>query len=456
MNIIIIGEGKVGFALTEQLSSEGHDIVVIDNRQAALRNSADMQDVRTLQGNGATADVLLDAGVEKADLVIAVTGTDEMNVMCCMMAKRLGARHTIARVRNPEYAKQMYLINDMLGLSMSVNPESSAAREISRLIRFPSATKIDTFVRGRVEIIELPINKDCPMVNLSLYEIYRKWQIKVLVCAVERENAVYIPNGAFVLRAGDRINLTGTAENISNFLRALGMLTKRGRDVMLVGGSRIAYYLAGYLENAGMSVKIIEQDEKRCMELAEKLPEAEIICGDGTDQELLDEEGMEEADAFVALTGIDEENIILSMYAKKRGAKKVIAKVDRLSFLEVLGEGTGIESVISPKAIATAQIVRYVRAMEQSVGSSMESLSSIVGGKAEAIEFRIGKNAKFTGVPLKQLRLKENLLIAAVVRKDVPIIPNGDTKMEIGDSVIVVTTLKKLHSINDIFSVGAL
>ncbi|MBQ4638875.1 MAG: NAD-binding protein, partial [Clostridia bacterium] len=260
----------------------------------------------------------------------------------------------------------------------------------------------------------------------------------------------------FVLRAGDRINLTGTAENISNFLKALRMLTKRGRDVMLVGGSRIAYYLAGYLENAGMSVKIIEQDEKRCMELAEKLPEAEIICGDGTDQELLDEEGMEEADAFVALTGIDEENIILSMYAKKRGAKKVIAKVDRLSFLEVLGEGTGIESVISPKAIATAQIVRYVRAMEQSVGSSMESLSSIVGGKAEAIEFRIGKNAKFTGVPLKQLRLKENLLIAAVVRKDVPIIPNGDTKMEIGDSVIVVTTLKKLHSINDIFSVGAL
>ncbi|MBC8535237.1 Trk system potassium transporter TrkA [Feifania hominis] len=449
MKIVIVGDGKVGYTLTEQLAKEGHDIVVIDSSQQALQNSMNSLDVIGIRGNGAALEVQMEAGVNRADLLIAVTSSDELNLLCCIVAKKIGARHTIARVRNPEYTKQLVLMKEEFGMSMFINPEFLAALEISRILRFPSASKIDSFAKGRVDLVEIKINENSPLDGYPLHTLYEKYKVKVLVCAVQRGERVFIPDGNFVLRSGDRISITASPAEIESFFRAIGIVSHKVRSVLIVGGGRITYYLARQLLELGMKVKIIEIDRARCDKLCEMLPDADIIHGDGTSEELLLEEGVENTDAFVALTDMDEENIILSMYAASKSQGKIVAKINRISFLEII-ENSGIESVISPKYLTANQIIRYVRALRNSLGSKVETLYRIVNNKAEALEFKVGERARVIGKTLTQLELKENLLIACIVRKGRIIIPRGSDQIEHGDSVIVVTTNSSLRDLDDI------
>lgn len=452
MNIVIVGEGKVGFTLTSQLSKQGHNVTVIDNRSTALRQSGNILDVFTVEGNGASYAVQMEAGVKNADLFIAMTGSDEVNILCCMVARQIGARHTIARVRHPDYNSQIAFYRDQLGLSLTVNPEMHAAREISRMLRFPSASNIHTFAGNRVEILETRIEQKSPLNGLALKEIYRRYQIKALVCAVERGEEVFIPTGDFILRAGDRAYITAPTTHIADFFRAIGLFKERVRNVMIIGGSRIAAYLSRMLPEMGMRVTLIEIDPKRAEALNEMLPKTTVLCGDGSDQELLLEEGLERADALVALTGIDEENILLGMFARAKGVPKVIVKVGRTSFLDVLDEQAGLDGVISPKQLTADRICTYVRAIENAMGSGVETMRSIVEGKAEALEFRVRQGAKHLNTPLRQINLKPGVLLCCVIRDNVPIICNGDTTILSNDRVIVMTTLKGLNEFSDIFA----
>ncbi len=453
MRIIIVGDGKVGFTLTERLAAEGHDLVVVDSNQATLSKLGNELDVITVHGNGATHAVLREAGAQQADLLIAVTSMDEINMLCCLVGKKTGARHTIARVRNPEYAAQLVLLKDELGLSFAVNPELLAADEIARLLRFPSAINIETFARGRVEIVEYRISDHSPLDGLSLRRIAESFKLHVLVCSVQRGDDVYIPTGDFVLRAGDHIHVTATPATMQAFFKKIGAHLHRTRDVIIIGGGRIAYYLAREMLELNVQVKIIESDENRANELSEKLPRALVIHGDGTDPNLLAEEGVDGSEAFVALTGMDEENILISLYAKTRTTGKVITKVDRLSFLPVIGD-LGLESLISPKAITANRIVQFVRAMQNSRGSNVETLHRLMDGRIEAVEFRIRDTARYLGTQLKNLPLNRNLLIGCIVRKGQTIIPGGNDHIEAGDGVVVIAADRMLNDYNDIFRAG--
>ena len=439
MKIVIVGDGKVGFALTQRLSAEGHDVVVIDNDITALQNASDTQDVICIQGNGAIFAVQQEAGVDKADLLIAATSRDEVNILCCVVAKKLGASNTIARVRNPEYAQQLHIMRDELQLSMIINPELAAASEITRVLAFPSALNVDAFAKGRAELVEVRIGENNPLQGQPLSALHTKFKVNALVCAVQRDDQVTIPGGDFVLQTGDKITLAAPRADMSAFFRTLGIWKNPVKNVMILGGGRVAYYLTRQLQDVGMQVKIIEMDEARCTEFCVAFPQAMVIHGDGTDQELLDEEGLAEMDAFVALTGIDEENIVISMYARSKGVEKVITKIDRLTFLDIF-HSMGIDSVISPKYITADQIVRYVRVMQNSLGSNVETLSRIVNNRIEALEFRVRDNISFLNTPIRQLKLKPNLLIACIIRKGRFIVPRGSDWIESGDAVIVVTT----------------
>lgn len=449
MKIVIVGNGKVGHTLAEQLSREDHDIVLVDNNSKALKNTLDVLDVIGIQGNGASLSVQLEADVPKADILIAATSTDELNILSCMVAKKLGVKHSIARVRNPEYRDQLIFMKEELGLSMSINPEFAAAMEISRILRFPSAIKVEPFARGNVELVEIKLSLDNPLNGLPLSRLYHKYRVKVLICAVQRKDQVIIPTGDFVLQAGDKITIAAAAKEMEAFFKALGILKNKIRSVMMIGGGKISYYLARELSAMGMEVKIVENDEKRCQALSDLLPDASIICGDGTDEELLNEEGIADVDAFVALTGLDEENIILSMYAAAKNVDKVITKINKISFVEIL-ENANIESVISPKLITANEIIRYVRAMQNSLGSNVETLHRIVDHRVEALEFRVRDNAKLIGIPLKDLELKDNLLIACIIRGNRVIIPGGGDEIHRGDSVVVVTMNQNFQDLNDI------
>lgn len=453
MQIVVVGDGKVGSTLTEQLSKEGHSVVVIDKNIRALQNTSNALDVLGIEGNGATVAVQQEAGVDKADLLIAATSTDELNMLCCLVARKLGAKHTIARIRNPEYVQQLDLIKDDLGLSMTINPELAAAREISRILRFPSAIKVDFFAKGRVELVEVKLRPGSPLEGLPLHSLYNTYKCKVLVCAVQRDGQVFIPDGSCVLQAEDKINLTAPPAEVARFFKAAGITHTKIRNVMLIGGGRVAYYLARQLDTMNIDVKIIESDARRCQELCELLPRATIIHGDCSDHELLHEEGINQTDALVALTGFDEQNIILSVYANSCGVKKVITKVNRDAFLGMVGT-VGLESVVSPKTITANQILRYVRALQNSVGSNVETLYKLVNNQVEALEFRIRENAAYLGTPLCDLPLRKNLLIACVVREGKIIIPRGSDCILAGDSVIVVTANKGLQDFNDIFQRG--
>ncbi len=450
MKIVIIGDGKVGYKLAKQLSVENYDVVMIDSNEKKMRFAVDRLDIACVTGDGASAEVQKQADVPHADLVIACTSADECNMLSCLIARRLGAKHTIARVRNPVYFGQIGLLKEDLHLSMAVNPELIVADEISRLLLFPDASKIETFVKGRVELIEFPIPENNRVIGMSLAEMYNKLQIKVLVCAVEHCGEVLIPDGDYVIRKGDRLHIAASHREVELFFKILGKHREKIRKVIICGGGRVAYYLSVQLCSLGMQVKIIEKNEARCEELCELLPKAVIINGDATDHDLLIEEGIEDADAFVSLTGMDEENIITSLFAKSQGIDKIIAKVNEDRRARMV-EDFGIDSIVSAKTATADAILSYVRARKNSQGSTnVETMYQLVDEQVEALEFIIKSETRYTGIPLKNLSLKPNNLIACIARKRQIIIPGGDDCMEVGDSVIVVTMEKRLEDIEDI------
>jgi len=450
MNIVIIGDGKVGHRLARQLSDENYNVALIDPCERKLKDSMNELDVSCFVGDGASAEVQKEADVPNADLVIACASTDELNMLCCLLAKRLGAKQTIARVRNPLYYQQIHLFKEDLKLSMAVNPELALAGEISRVLIFPSAAKIETFVKGRVELVEIAVGENSPLNGIALKEFYGKYQIKVLICAVQRGEEVYIPDGNFVTQQGDKINIAASHKDIERFFKLSGAMRNKVKNVMICGGGRVAYYLAKQLLTLGMQVKIIEHNEARCGELCELLPKATIIYGSGTDHELLEEEGIAHTDAFVSLTGIDEENIIMSMYAKTKQVSKIVTKVNGEA-LQHLVDQLGMESVVSAKNVTANVISGYVRAMKNSMGSAnVETVYQLINGKIEALEFQIREETNYTGIPLKELEIKENHLVACIVRKRQIIIPGGNDTMEVGDSVIVVTMSQGLEDLQEI------
>ena len=448
MKIVIIGDGKVGHKLTTQLSEENYDVVLIDQNEGKLKEAVNELDIFCITGNGADVEVQRQADVPHADLVIACASTDELNMLSCLLAKRLGARHTIARVRNPIYYRQIDLLKEDLHLSMAVNPERAAANEISRVLLFPETSKVETFMKGRVELVEFVVRENSALAGLSLAEVYRKFQIKILVCAVKRGKEIYIPDGNFVLEKGDKMHIVAAHQNLKSFFRALGHRNAKVKKVLICGGvtgesfENLVYpefNLAMQLLQVGMQVKIIEQNIKRCEELCELLPKATIINGDAADHELLVEEGINEADALIALTGMDEENIIMALFAKLQGVNKIVAKVNEDSRAQMV-EGLGIDSIVSAKSATADAIMSYVRARNESASNAnVESVYQLLGGKVEALEFIVKCECSFTNVPLRELRTKKNNLIACIGRKRRIIIPNGEDHLEVGDSVVVVT-----------------
>lgn len=449
MKIIIVGCGKVGMTITEQLSLEEHDIAIIDKSSAVIHDVTNNFDVMGVVGDGASYTVQKEAGIEEADLLIAVTGSDELNLLCCLIAKKAGNCNTIARVRNPMYNKEINFIKEELGLSMTINPEYAAAIEIARILRFPSASKIETFAKGRVELLEFAIGKDSKLSDCSLEDVSKKLHTNVLVCAVKHGDELVIPNGSYVLKENDIITIVAPPKSSQDFFEKIGVDTHQVENAMIVGGGTIAYYLAEQLISMGIDVKIVERDRERCEHLSELLPKAVIINGDATNQDVLVEEGINHCEAFVSLTGIDEGNIFLSLFAKSCSKAKVITKINRISFDEII-DTFNLGSIIYPKSITAEYIVRYVRAMQNTIGSNVETLYRIVDNKAEALEFFIRDDTAVTGVPLEELNLKENILIACINRRGNIILPKGKTEIEVGDTVIVVTTQKGLRDIKDI------
>ena len=445
MKIIITGCGKVGRALAEQLSRENHDVTVIDQNPEALQYVADNLDAMC----GAVFRTQIEAGVEDADLMIATTSSDELNMLCCLIAKKAGNCHTVARIRNPEYYQEIRYIRGELNLSMAINPERAAAMEIARLLRFPSAIKIEPFAKGRVELLKFVIPKESALDQMRVSEVVEKLRSNVLICAVERGDMVVIPDGNFRMQSGDKISFIAPHKDSADFFKKAGIGTSTIKSVMIVGGGRLAYYLAKTLSDTRMKIKIIDRDERRCRELSELLPGAMIIHGDGTDQRLLLEEGIGSAGAFASLTGVDEENIMMSLYAASESDAKIITKVGRIAFENVINS-LNLGSVIYPKLLTADIILQYVRAMQNSMGSNVETLYKIVADKVEALEFRVKKDAPMLGIPLEKLNLKDNLLVACINRNGTIITPRGQDTLEAGDTVIVVTTHTGLNDLKDI------
>ncbi|MEG1780914.1 MAG: Trk system potassium transporter TrkA [Clostridium sp.] len=449
MEIIIIGCGKVGLTIAEQLGKENHNLVMVDTSAERIQALSEDVDALKLVGNGASINTQLEAGVETADILIAVTGSDELNLLCCLIAKKVGHCHTIARVRNPIYSQEISFIKEQLGISMIINPELAAAMEISRILRFPSAIKIDMFAKGKVELLKFKLEPEFHLNNLRVMDVDSQLRCDVLICGVERGEEVVIPDGNFVLHDDDKISILATSRNSTEFFKKIGIQTNQVKNTMVVGGGTIAYYLAQLLTAMHIKVKIVEKDKKRCEQLAELLDDTLIINGDGTDKRILMKEGLADAESFVTLTNIDEENILLSLFARDNSQAKLITKITRIAFDELIGK-MDIGSIIYPKYITADYIIQYVRAMQNSIGSNVEVLYHILDGMAEALEFIIQEESSVTGIPLMELNLKDNLLIGSINRKGESHIPRGQDSLELGDRVIVVTTHKGLHDIRDI------
>ena len=439
MNIIIAGCGKVGRALAEQLSREKHDITVIDRKPEAIQQITNIADVRGVVGNGASYEIQMDAGIDTADLMIAVTDADEVNLLCCLIAKKAGGCQTIARVRNPVYHHEIHHIKDELGLSMVINPEWAAAMEMARLLRFPSAIDIDTFANGRIELLRFQLEEQNPLCNNKIKDLHMLSRCEVLICIVERGNEVLIPSGEVELKTGDMISVVASPVNASRFFKTIGIETNQVKNTMIIGGGKISFYLAKRLLEMGIQVKIIEKDRDACERLCEILPKAMIINGDGTDRELLAEEGLAKAEGFAALTNMDEENVMLALYAKSMSKAKKITKVNRNTFDTIIGS-LNIGSLIYPKHITSETILQYVRAMQNSIGSNVETLYRLVDGNAEALEFVIKGKSEVTDIPLQELQLKPHILVCAINRKGKIIIPKGQDCIQEGDSVVIITT----------------
>ena len=451
MRIIIAGDGKVGATLTRKLSAEGCDLTLIDSNPKVLEASLERYDVMAIQGNCALMSVLNKAEIKKTDLLIAATGADEINLLSCMTAHKMNDRlHTIARIRNPEYSEQIYNMSGEFGLSLAVNPEKQTAIEIERLLKYPGFLQRDTFAKGKVEIVELEIDGKSVLKDVSLNELYGIIKCKILVCAVRRNGVVVAPDGNFILREGDRIYVTAPSTNMSILLKNLGIITHKIKNVILCGGGRVSYYLAKKLEGTGVSVKIIEQDPDRARNLAEMLPETTIINGDASRRTMLESQGIENCDALITLTGMDELNIIISLYAKSSGVPTVITKVAHTEKSNIQ-DSLQIGSVVCPKELCCNTIVRYVRALEAQTGAAI-SVHSIVDGQVEALEFLADEHTKNCGMALRDVKVRKNVLIVCITHKGKTVIPDGESKFEVGDTVIVVATGDAvIHKLNDIF-----
>ena len=451
MQIIIVGCGKVGRTLAEMLQEEGSDLTLIDISPKKLDIISDNVDALTIEGNGTSINTLVEAGIDKADLLIAVTGSDEINLLCCLIAQKTGKCHTIARVRNPVYSNEIGFLKERLGVTMIINPELAAANEIARLHRLPTAMKIDTFARGRVELLKFRILPEYKMDGIHISEIPNRFKQDILVCGIEGPNGVVIPGGTDTIHNGDTVSILASPENAAAFFRKIGLKTNQVHSTIIVGGSTTSYYLAKALLMMNIRVKIIEKNMERCEQLSDLLPQATIINGDGTDRDLLMEEGMENAGSLVALTNLDEENIFLSLYAKSHTRAKLITKVNRLGFGDIV-DNLDIGSVVYPKYITADYILQYVRAMHNSIGSNVETLYHILDGKAEALEFKIRDNSPVLNIPLAQLNLRSNLLVGCLNRNGKVKIPRGQDTIQIGDTVIIVTTHRGLSDISDILA----
>lgn len=451
MKIVIAGVGKVGTRLAYKLSTSGHDITVVDEKSQVLDNCVDRYDVISVHGNIASMDTMLQAGVTEADLLIAATSADETNLLACMTAHGLNPKlATIARIRNPEYSDQIYRMREIFPISLAVNPDRQAALEIERILKYPGFLKRDSFAKGRAEIVEFRLNEQSVLCDTALADLMDIVKTQVLVCAVQRSGDVIIPSGDFILKKGDRLFVTGSTQNLTTFLKNLGIITHKVKRVMICGGSRISYYLASSLLRNGIHVQIIEKDQARCEKLADMLPKATIVCGDASDQYLLESERIQSYDAMVSLTGMDELNVVISLYAKSCKVNHVVTKVGHVENNLIL-DGLDVGSLISPKETCCSTIIRYIRAMENQTGAAL-TVHSVADGKAEAVEFRVNSTTAHSGEMLKNIRVKNNYLIAGIIHVGRIEIPNGNSFFVEGDTVIVLSKGDNaLNNLNDIF-----
>ena len=449
LNIIIVGCGKVGMTLIEQLSKEGHDITIIDKNAAKVQEMSNLYDIMGLVGNGASYSVQMEAGIENADLIIAVTASDELNLLCCTVAKQVGDCAAIARVRTPDYSKEAGYLREKLGLTMIINPELEASLETARILYLPTALEVNSFAHGQAEIVKFKIPEENLLDGMTIATLGKSITNDILICAIEREGEVYIPGGNFQMAKNDIVSFVAPRRHIRSFLKKIGFKTKQVKDAMIVGGGKASYYLAKQLIAMGIDVKIIEQNKERCEELSILLPEAIIINGDGTDEEVLREEGIEYAQAFIPLTDIDEENIMLTLHAKQVSNAKLITKINRSTFKNVISK-LDLGSVIYPRYITSEAIIAYVRAKKNSTNSNIETLYHMFDNRAEAIEFRVDEPSSVTGIPLKDLMLKNDLLVSFIYRNGKVQIPSGLDTIEVGDTVMIVTTHTGLDNIQDI------
>ncbi|NLB44153.1 MAG: Trk system potassium transporter TrkA, partial [Clostridiaceae bacterium] len=435
MKIIIVGDGKVGYTLADNLAGEEHDVTIVDKNPEALRRAHDNLDVMCVKGSGVSGKTLLEAGIRETDLLLAATSSDEINMVCALTGKKLGAKRTVARIRDPEYANELAMLKNELELDMIINPEQAAALEIVKLLQFPSAINVESFARGRVRVVDLKMTDDVPIVSMPLKKIASRINASVLIGAIERDEDVFIPDGEAVVQAGDTIYVVGNTVNTFNFCKAIGKCSLRIRRIMIVGGGRIGYYLSRIVLELGMKVKLIEIDRDRCQELSELLPEALIIQGDGTSTDLLESENLYDMDAFVALTGRDEDNLIVSLLARQAGVQKVITKVARINS-ESLIKALDLDSIISPRLITANHILQYVRGLKNAETTSLETLYKTANGQAEIIEFLVKQDRWYLNTPLKKLKMAKNAIIAAIVRKNEIIIPHGSDDVHRNDRVI--------------------
>ncbi|MBR4201056.1 MAG: Trk system potassium transporter TrkA [Oscillospiraceae bacterium] len=451
MNVIIVGCGKVGKVLAEQLNEAGNNITVVDINASRVNDVADRYDVMGVIGNGATHATLQEAGINKADLLIAVTGSDERNLLCCLIAKKAGGCQTIARVRSPQYHAEAPYLKEELGLAMVINPELAAAEEIARVLRFPSALKIETFVKGRIELLKFKLPEDSPLCGMCVRDIAPKLHCDVLVCTIERGDEAFIAYGDFRFEPKDVISIIAEPKNAFTFFRKIDFKAKSVNDVIIAGGGDITHYLCSALEKSGIAVTVIEKDQNRADALSETLPGVNVIHADAINQEVLMQENIDKAEAFVSLTNIDEENILLSLFAKSVSEGKIVTKINRIDFDEVI-EHLDLDTIIYPKNLTSDLIVRYVRAMKKTIGTDLETLYQIIKGKVEAAEFTVKEDSALTAAPLMQLKLRDGVLVAAIVRDRKVLIPRGSDMLQKGDSVVVVTNHLGLHDMNDLLA----
>lgn len=449
LKIIIVGCGKVGANLVDQLSKEGHDITVIDKKAEKIQDITNTYDVMGLVGNGASYSTQMEAGIEETDLIIAVTDSDELNLLCCTVAKRVGKCAAIARVRTPDYSEETGYLREQLGLALIINPEFEAAREVARILYLPTALEVNSFAHGQAELVKFKVPEGNLLNGLSLAYLGKNITNDILICAVERNGEVYMPNGDFVLQSGDVVSFVSERHIARDFLKQIGLATRQVKDTMIIGASKAAYYLAKELLNMGISVKIIEKEKENCESLSVKLPKAIIINGDGTDPDILKEEGIETVQSFIPLTGIDEENIMLTLYAKQVSKAKVVTKINRVNYKQVINN-LDLGSLVYPKYITSEAIIAYVRAKKNSMGSNIETLYHMFDSRVEAIEFIVEENSKVSGVPIKDLKLKKDVLISFINHNGHIIIPTGNDEIEDGDTVMIVTKNTGFTGIDDI------